>query len=140
VETNKLFVYGTLLLDDVVSTLIGRIPHYQHAVAPGWRIVRLPERIYPGLVPGQGDAVGKVFTDLANTEWIILNAFEDSAYTLTTVRLLLPDKNEVDALSYVWGGEHIDQPWSATDFRRHELINYLDRCHNWRQRYEQRSS
>jgi gamma-glutamylcyclotransferase (GGCT)/AIG2-like uncharacterized protein YtfP len=79
VETNKFFVYGTLL-DDVISTLIGRIPHYQHAVVPGWQVVRLPQRIYPGLIPGQGEATGKVLID---TDWTTLDAFEDSAYTLT---------------------------------------------------------
>ena len=139
-ETNKLFVYGTLLLDDVVSALIGRIPHYQHAVAPGWQVVRLPQRDYPGLVPGHGDATGKVYTDLDDAEWATLDAFEDCAYTLATVRVLLPSKIENDALSYVWRGEHIDQPWTTTDFGRDELTNYLDRCRIWRQRYEQRSS
>jgi gamma-glutamylcyclotransferase (GGCT)/AIG2-like uncharacterized protein YtfP len=58
----KLFVYGTLLLDDVISTLIGRIPYYHYATVSGWRVVRLPQRIYPGLVPGQGEANGKVST------------------------------------------------------------------------------
>ena len=135
--TNKLFVYGTLLLDDVVNTLLGRIPHYQHAVAPGWQVVCLPQRVYPGLVPGSGEAAGKIFTDLTDSEWTTLDAFEDCVYTLATVRVLLPSKTESDALSYVWRGEHIDQPWSTTDFGRDELTNYLDRCRIWRHRYEQ---
>lgn len=139
-ETNKLFVYGTLLLDDVIGAVIGRIPHYESAIAPGWQVVCLPKRIYPGLIPGQGEAVGKVFTDLTDTEWATLDAFEDSAYALVTVRVLLPSETEMDALSYVWRGEHIDQRWSAADFVRDELINYLDRCHNWRRHYEGRSS
>lgn len=138
-ETNKLFVYGTLLLDDVISAIIGRIPHYQNAVAPGWQVVRLPQRIYPGLIPGQGEAVGKVFTDLTGAEWATLDAFEDPAYTLAALRVLLSTKIEMDALSYIWRGNHIDRPWSATDFGRNELTNYLDRCRNWRRRYEQRS-
>jgi gamma-glutamylcyclotransferase (GGCT)/AIG2-like uncharacterized protein YtfP len=75
--TNKLFAYGTLLLDDVVNTLIDRRPHYQDATAPGWRVVRLPQRVYPGLVPGRGEANGKVFTDLSDAEWTTLDAFED---------------------------------------------------------------
>jgi gamma-glutamylcyclotransferase (GGCT)/AIG2-like uncharacterized protein YtfP len=66
--TSKLFVYGTLLLDDVISTLIGRIPYYRDATVTGWRVARLPQRVYPGLVPGQGEANGKVFTDLTETE------------------------------------------------------------------------
>jgi gamma-glutamylcyclotransferase (GGCT)/AIG2-like uncharacterized protein YtfP len=102
--------------------------------------VCLPQRDYPGLVPGQGKAAGKLFTDLTGTEWAILDAFEDPAYTVATVRVLLSTKVEMNALSYVWRGQHIDQPWSAIDFGRNELTNYLDRCRNWRQRYEQRSS
>jgi gamma-glutamylcyclotransferase (GGCT)/AIG2-like uncharacterized protein YtfP len=139
VKINKLFVYGTLLLDDVIGALIGRIPHYQHAVAPGWRVVCLPQRVYPGLIRGQGKAAGKVFTDLTDAEWATLNAFEDPAYALVTVRVLLNPETEMDALSYVWQGKHIDQPWSATNFGSGELIAYLDRCRNWRQLYEQRS-
>jgi len=139
VETNKLFVYGTLLLDDVISAVIGRVPRYQNAVAPGWQVVRLPQRVYPGLIPGQGEAVGKVFTDLTDTEWATLDAFEDPAYTLAAVRVLFSTEIEMDVLSYIWRDDHIDQPWLATDFDRNELANYLDRCRNWRQRYEQRS-
>jgi gamma-glutamylcyclotransferase (GGCT)/AIG2-like uncharacterized protein YtfP len=136
--TSRFFVYGTLVLDDVVSTLIGRIPHYQDATTRGWRVVRLPQRVYPGLVPGQGEANGKVFTDLTDAEWTTLDAFEDPAYTLAAVRVLSP--LETDALAYIWRGEHVDQPWSTADFGRDELAEYLNRCRRWRRRYEQRSS
>jgi gamma-glutamylcyclotransferase (GGCT)/AIG2-like uncharacterized protein YtfP len=138
VETNNLFVYGTLLLDDVISAVIGRIPHFQNAVAPGWQVVCLPERVYPGLIPGQAEAVGKIFTDLTDAEWATLEAFEDPAYALGPVRVLLSTESYMGALSYIWRGDHIDEPWSATDFSRDELAHYLDRCRNWRQRYEQR--
>ena len=99
----------------------------------------LPQRIYPGLIPGQGEAAGKVFTDLTDIEWATLDAFEDPDYTLATVRVLLSAELKMDGLSYVWRGKHIDQPWSATEFSRDKLANYLDRCRNWRQRYEQHS-
>jgi gamma-glutamylcyclotransferase (GGCT)/AIG2-like uncharacterized protein YtfP len=87
-ETSRLFVYGTLLLDDVMNTLLDRIPHYQDATAPDWRVVRLPQRVYPGLIPGEGDARGKIFTDLTPAEWNTLDTFEDPAYTLTPVRAM----------------------------------------------------
>lgn len=136
-ETSRLFVYGTLLFDDVVNTLIGRIPYYHYATVPGWRVVRLPQRVYPGLIPGQGKTNGKVFTDLTDAEWNTLDAFEDPAYTLAAVRIL---PLETDAFTYTWRGEHIDQPWSIVDFGRDQLAEYLDRCHSWRQRYEEHSS
>ena len=137
-ETSNLFVYGTLLLDDIISALIDRIPRHQDATAPGWQVVRLPQKDYPGLVPGGGQAIGKVFTDLTEAEWCTLDTFEDPAYTLTPVRVV--PSFETDVLAYIWPGEHTDQPWSATDLGRDDLATYLDRCRRWRQRYEQRSS
>lgn len=136
--TSKLFVYGTLLHDDVVNILIGRIPHYLIVRAPGWRTVRLPQKVYPGLVPGQGEASGKLFTDLTDAEWATLDAFEDPAYALTAVRVSA--SLETDALAYIWQGEHLDQPWSSMEFGRDELADYLDRCLSWRRHYEQGSS
>jgi gamma-glutamylcyclotransferase (GGCT)/AIG2-like uncharacterized protein YtfP len=136
--TSKLFVYGTLLHDDVVNMLIGRIPHYLIAKAPGWRTVRIPHKVYPGLVPGHGEANGKLFTDLTDADWATLDAFEDPAYTLAAVRVLAP--LETDALAYIWRGEHVNQPWSTIEFEHDELAEYLNRCLNWRRHYEQRNS
>lgn len=98
----------------------------------GWQVVCLPQKVYPGLVPGQGEVRGKVFTDLTDAEWIILDAFEDPGYTLTALL-------ETNALTYIWQGEHVDLSWSSADFRRDELAGYLDRCRSWRRRYEQSS-
>lgn len=100
-------------------------------------MARLPHKVYPGLIPGQGEAKGKVFTDLTDTEWAILDAFEDPAYTLTAVRVMLPV--ETEAFTYRWDGKHVDQGWSIADFSRDELADYLDRCRRWRRLYEQRS-
>lgn len=136
--TSRLFVYGTLLVDDVVNALIGRIPDYQDAKAPGWRVVHLPQKVYPGLVPDQGEAKGKVFTDLTDAEWAILDAFEDPAYTLTVVRVLT--SCEINAFAYVWRGEYVNQPWSTVAFGRDQLTDYLDRCLSWRRHYDQRDA
>ena len=133
--TSKLFVYGTLLLNDVVNTLLDRIPHCLDARAPGWRIVRLPHKAYPGLIPGEGEANGRIFTDLTDAEWATLDTFEDPAYTLAVVRVLTP--LETDAFTYIWRGEHAGQSWSTAELGRHELADYLDRCLSWRRRYDQ---
>ncbi|MGH3669699.1 MAG: gamma-glutamylcyclotransferase family protein [Pseudonocardiaceae bacterium] len=126
-------MYGTLLLDDVVKALIDRVPRYDEATALGWQVMRLPRRVYPGLVPGDGKASGKVFTDLTDTEWEILDAFEDPAYTLTPLRVMT--LLETDALAYTWQGEHTDQLWVSTEFGHHDLADYLNRCRTWRRHY-----
>ena len=93
----------------------------------------MPQKVYPGLVPGQGSANGKLFTDLTDDEWATLDAFEDPTYTLAAVRVLAP--LETDALAYIWRGEHVDQTWSTIEFGREELADYLDRCLSWRRHY-----
>jgi gamma-glutamylcyclotransferase (GGCT)/AIG2-like uncharacterized protein YtfP len=132
--TSKLFVYGTLLLDDIVKSLIDRVPHHNQAIAHGWRIVCLPQKIYPGLVPGDGGATGKLFIDLTNTEWALLDAFEDPDYRLTPLTVSTP--LETNALAYVWQGEHTNQPWARAKFESQDLTDYLNRCRTWRHRYE----
>ena len=57
---------------------------------------------------------------------------------LAAVRVLTP--LETGALTYIWRGEHVNQPWSTVEFGRDELADYLDRCRSWRRRYEQCSS
>jgi hypothetical protein len=49
-EDDRLFAYGSLMFDEVLTALIGRLPNRTPAVAPGWRVIALPERVYPGLV------------------------------------------------------------------------------------------
>lgn len=45
-----LFAYGSLLLDEVIATLLDRVPDHEPARAPGYRVSKLPDQSYPGLV------------------------------------------------------------------------------------------
>jgi gamma-glutamylcyclotransferase (GGCT)/AIG2-like uncharacterized protein YtfP len=109
--TSDLFVYGTLVLDQVISTLIDRVPAHEPVTAQGWRIARLPDRPYPGLVPDTDQAPGRLYTDLTDSEWATLDAFEDPAYTLTTFEVLPGPRL---ALAYTWPDEHLSGAWPST--------------------------
>lgn len=45
-----LFAYGSLLLDEVIAALLDRVPEHERARAPGYRVSKLPDQSYPGLV------------------------------------------------------------------------------------------
>lgn len=45
-----LFAYGSLLLDEVIAALLGRVPENDRVKAPGYRVSKLPDQPYPGLV------------------------------------------------------------------------------------------
>ncbi|MGH4012524.1 MAG: gamma-glutamylcyclotransferase [Pseudonocardiaceae bacterium] len=97
-------------------------------------VARLPDRPYPGLVAGEGQARGRLYTDLTTREWATLDAFEDPTYTLTTIKIVPGAR---PALAYVWPDEYLPGAWTLDDFSATDLTHYLERCEAWRQRYEQ---
>jgi gamma-glutamylcyclotransferase (GGCT)/AIG2-like uncharacterized protein YtfP len=131
--TPELFVYGTLVLDDVVRTLIDRVPASGPVTAPGWRAAQLPERPYPGLVAdSSAEAPGRVYKDLTEREWATLDAFEDPAYLLTALDL----DNGRRGLAYVWPDDPLPGTWTVDSLDPAGIRAYLDRCQAWRDRYD----
>ncbi|GAA0349442.1 gamma-glutamylcyclotransferase [Actinoallomurus spadix] len=134
-DPEALFVYGSLQFPDVLVALIDRIPDHEPVAAEGWRVAALPERVYPGLVPGEGIARGFLLTGLTAEEWRVLDAFEDPVYDLTRIAL-------VDG-RHGWGyvcnaGAKVEaHDWSVEDFQARHLTTYVERCATWRRRYEQ---
>ncbi|WP_218638898.1 gamma-glutamylcyclotransferase family protein [Streptomyces acidiscabies] len=123
----ELFVYGTLRFDAVLKALLGRIPAGTPVSAPGYRAAALESRVYPGLVARAfGDPVpGVVLTDLSDSEWGILDAFEDERYELREVTL----SSGMRAWAYVWpGGDVREDDWDAEVFEARHLTAYSARC------------
>lgn len=56
-----LFAYGSLLIDKVIATLLDRVPENEPVRAPGYRVSKLPDQSYPGLVHDQtSEAQGRI--------------------------------------------------------------------------------
>lgn len=56
-----LFAYGSLLIDEVIATLLDRVPENEPVKAPGYRVSKLPDQSYPGLVHDQSsEAQGRI--------------------------------------------------------------------------------
>lgn len=130
-----LFVYGTLLFTDVVSALIDRDPARTPAVVPGWRVVALPNVVYPSLIPHQaGTATGHLLTDLTPPEWQVLDAFEDTRYELAA----LTTTEGRTAYAYTDANPALTDapPWDKPHFTETHLHAYLERCTAWRHRYD----
>jgi len=133
-ETPNLFVYGTLVLDEVVTALIDRVPDYAATTVSGWRVAQLPDRVYPGLVPSEGDeAAGRLYLDLTPAEWATLDAFEDPTYDLVEIELASGDR----ALTYVWPlQDDLHATWQRDRLIGEEFHAYLNRCAAWRRRHD----
>ncbi|MHC1561807.1 gamma-glutamylcyclotransferase family protein [Actinomycetospora sp. C-140] len=133
--TPELFVYGTLALDDVVRALIDRVPDHVETSAAGWRAARLPELPYPGLVADESaEAPGRVYTDLSDAEWSVLDAFENPTYVVAPLIV----RHGRTALAYVWPEESLPSTWTTASLDPDGLGAYLQRCRAWRSRFEER--
>ena len=58
---HSVFVYGTLMAEEVVRVLLGRAPPSSPALLPDHRRFSIRGRVYPAILPARGHAVsGKV--------------------------------------------------------------------------------
>jgi len=91
-----LFVYGMLRDADICTAVLGRALDRRSvaaAVAPGFRVVRYPERHYPALVrtPG-GAAEGLVLLGLTGFEHDVLDVFEGDEYRRDTIPVIVEEE------------------------------------------------
>ena len=79
-----LFVYGTLQEAHVQGAVLGRpvpVTALQRAIAPGYRTVTYPGRVYPALMASAAAAApGLLLDDLSDLDIAVLDAFEGSEY------------------------------------------------------------
>ncbi|MEV6555084.1 gamma-glutamylcyclotransferase family protein [Nocardia sp. NPDC051756] len=129
-QGHSLFVYGTLRFPEVLKVLIDRVPNQVPAVAPGWRVAVLPDRLYPGLVPEpEAVANGILLTGLTAGEWGILDAFEDDEYDLRAIQLAA-STNPV--WTYIWTAAVAQDDWYPDHFTATYLPDFVTQCADWR--------
>ncbi len=131
-----LFVYASLLFPEVIHVLIGRDPARTSDVIAGWRVVSLPGKVYPGLVPdvNGGAVAGDLLHDLDEQEWSILDAFESDFYRLLSVTT----RSRADAWVYALENDRTTtaKPWDSSHFERDLLQPYLISCTRWLQHFK----
>ncbi|QDZ12016.1 gamma-glutamylcyclotransferase family protein [Devosia ginsengisoli] len=88
-----LFIYGTLQDADVLGAVLGRpvvVAGLRRAVAPGFRAVVHPGRVYPALVAsGDEAAPGLLLDNLSHLDLAVLDAFEGEEYRRRPISVLV---------------------------------------------------
>ena len=91
-----LFVYGTLRDPDLLAGVLNRPlvgDAMLAAMAPGFRALHYPGRIYPALVRTPGAAAfGLVLTDLTTFEHDLLDAFESAEYRRALIPVMIGEE------------------------------------------------
>lgn len=142
---HSVFVYGTLMAEEVVRVLLGRVPPSSPAILPNHHRFSIKGRVYPAILPVDSNKVaGKVFKSITNRELTVLDIFEDEEYVRTTLEISLPDTSEtLLTYAYIWGNE--DDPdlygeWDFEEWKKVHLKDYLTMTQDFMDELEQLES
>ncbi|GJS63384.1 AIG2-like protein D [Tanacetum coccineum] len=105
-NNNNVFVYGSLLADDVVRVLLHR-----HRFS-------VKGRVYPAILPVENKKItGRVLLGITAPELDILDKFEDYEYEKKLVNVSLLDTSEnLQAYTYVWVNSEDPDLYGEWDF------------------------
>ncbi|CAN4075799.1 unnamed protein product [Withania somnifera] len=114
------FVYGSLLADDIVRALLKRVPPSNPAILHNFHRFSIKGRVYPAILPVENKRVNrKVLLDITVPELNILDAFEDFEYERTTVDVSLMDSSKIlQAETYVWVNKRDPDSYGEWNFEK----------------------
>ncbi|XP_041019386.1 AIG2-like protein D [Juglans microcarpa x Juglans regia] len=127
---HNVFVYGSLLADDVVKVLLKRVPPSSSAILHGFHRFSIKGRVYPAILPVENKKVtGKVLSGITNPELYILDAFEDVEYERRTVEVSLMDISEkLQAHTYVWSDKNdpdLHGDWVFEEWKQVHMDDFI---------------
>ncbi|KAL8536738.1 hypothetical protein ACS0TY_012063 [Phlomoides rotata] len=68
---SAVFVYGSLLADDVFRALLSRVPPSSPAILPHYHRFSIKGRVYPAIIPAENkEVVGKLLMDITPSGFI----------------------------------------------------------------------
>ncbi|XP_010525863.1 PREDICTED: AIG2-like protein A [Tarenaya hassleriana] len=125
VAGHNVFVYGSLMADDVVRILLNRVPLSVSAVLPDFHRFSIKGRVYPAILPVEEDRVnGKVLMGISDPELYILDEFEDVEYERNTVEVSLTDSSEkLQAETYIWSNKEDPDLYGTWDFEEWKQLH-----------------
>ncbi|XP_022135077.1 AIG2-like protein D isoform X2 [Momordica charantia] len=138
---HRVFVYGTLLADEVIHILLKRIPKSSAAVLNHYQRLSIKGRVYPAIIPVDSKKVsGKILFDITDTEMHILDTFEDVEYKRSTVEVSLMDSFEkLLVYAYVWCNEKdpdLYGDWDFEEWKRVHLDAYIEMVNDFMEEFE----
>ncbi|KAG5031054.1 AIG2-like protein D [Glycine soja] len=127
-DTHNVFVYGSLLADEVVHTLLKRVPPTAPAILHDYHRFKIKGRVYPAILPVQNNKVyGRVLLGISGVELDILDEFEDVEYTRTDVGVSLKDKSEkLQVCAYVWSNPNDPNLYAEWNFEEWKQVHMND--------------
>ena len=125
----NIFVYGSLMIPEMVKALTGNHFLMVDAILPGYRRHKVKDHIGPGLSKEKRRSVyGKVLLGIDEKSMAIFDKFEGSyGYELIEVEVLV-EGHKKDVFFYEWTGHHdtlLDEDWDVEEFKRKHMERFL---------------
>ncbi|KMT07648.1 hypothetical protein BVRB_6g147720 [Beta vulgaris subsp. vulgaris] len=130
-RNHTVFVYGSLLADQVVQVLLNRVPASSPAILPNFNRFSIKGRVYPAILPVENKKVlGRVLTGVTNHELDILDIFEDVEYVRNSVEVTLEDSLEkLQAYAYVWDDKddpNLYRDWDFENWKSTHMNDFIE--------------
>jgi len=130
VEKN-LFVYGTLMSDDVMHAVTGRQFHGTQCTLDDFQRFSVKDADYPGIRNVKGNIVdGLIYQDIPVTIWPLLDEFEGDMYERIEVTVKTAENIQLMAFTYVIKKQFLhlltDMPWSFETFIKLRKEHFLN--------------
>ena len=129
---DKLFTYGSLMCEDIMSMVVGRSLPFYKAFLSDYLRYKLRNELYPGVVPVSGGLIeGVVYQGIEAQGWERLDRFEGDVYSRCKVVIRYPEGGEDMVGCYVVNPEHrhmlTEEAWDFEAFLRHGKIIFKTR-------------
>ncbi|XP_043714289.1 AIG2-like protein D [Telopea speciosissima] len=125
---HNIFVYGSLLADDVVRALLKRVPESSPAILHDYHRFSIKERVYPAILPVENTKVtGRVLFGITDPELHVFDSFEDVEYERSTVDVsLIENSKRLQVYAYVWGNKNDPNLYGEWDFQEWKKMHFND--------------
>lgn len=127
---SNVFVYGTLLNDEVLSIILGRACVKHSAYLRDYMRVGLVNELYPAIRPAKGcELAGALLQGLDARDLAMLDRYEGEFYSRHSVVVYLSDHSACQCAVYVFKPQYYyllsDQPWCNQVFREKHLHDFV---------------
>ncbi|MGD8526667.1 MAG: gamma-glutamylcyclotransferase [Thioalkalispiraceae bacterium] len=131
-----LFVYGSLMFDEVWSRLVTRQYQRRPATLRGYKRLKIKHQVYPGIVKSPGNQVnGMLVLNLCQADIRRLDKFEGRYYRRKTQTVSVNAHKHYRAQVYVIKPRYrkllSTDNWQADEFRNHDIQLFLSRYKNF---------
>eukprot|EP00026_Physarum_polycephalum_P022804 Phypoly_transcript_27197.p1 GENE.Phypoly_transcript_27197~~Phypoly_transcript_27197.p1 ORF type:complete len:153 (+),score=14.47 Phypoly_transcript_27197:25-459(+) len=136
--TSTLFVYGSLMAEEVLQILLGRVPTSTGATLDGFLRFSIRGKQYPIISQAQklDNVRGRLLYDISPKEMHILDLFEGDEYIRTdVVARNEKDGKHITAAAYIATKDTYDtlkpllsNEWNYGDFRTTHLASFIKMC------------